>query len=293
MTEVLETFNIHTFEEIPSQEIKHRAIEALEQGKVVYFPKLHFQLNDDETGFLSPSLVDPKSKNISYDINKDQLGGACCTDREMLKLKAMMHRYALQTRAFMNQLFPHYTSSLIQARTSFRPVEIAGRTSSYRKDDTLLHVDAFPATPVKGKRILRFFTNVNPEGKPRVWKLGEPFNQVVQKFGKNIGKPFPGLTWMLKTLRITKDYRSLYDHYMMHMHDQMKADKDYQKNVSQKEIHFPTGSSWIVFTDQASHAALAGQHVLEQTYYLPVNGLHNSATAPLSVLENFFGKKLI
>ena len=69
-----------------------------------------------------------------------------------------------------------------------------------------------------------------------------------------------------KTLHITKDYRSLYDHYMMYMHDMMKADKEYQKTVSQHEIHFPPGSTWIVDTDQASHAALSGHMSSNRPY---------------------------
>ncbi len=293
MQEVLETFNIESFNSPITEENQKRAIQALEQGKVVYFPHLPFKINSEEACFLSPEIVDPKSKNISYDVQKDLLGGSTCRDMEAKNLKEMLRRYALQSRSFMDRLFPHYTPHLNQARTSFRPVEIAGRKSSYRKDDTLLHVDAFPATPVKGKRIMRFFTNINHKGQPRVWKLGEPFPQVVQKFGKTLKTPIPGLAWFLKTVCITKDYRTLYDHYMMHMHDTMKGDQHYQKNVSQHEILFPPGSSWIVFTDQASHAALSGQHVLEQTYYLPVEGLDNPETSPFRILERFYGKKLV
>lgn len=292
MREVLETFEIKSFESPISPVVQQEALSALEQGKVVYFPHLPFKLNPEELNFLSPHIVDPKSKNISYDIHKDKLGGSLCKGDEAQKLKEMLKRYAILSRNFMESLFPHYKEHLNQARTSFRPVEIAGRKSSYRKDDTLLHVDSFPSTPVKGKRIMRFFTNINPD-KPRVWRLGEPFPQVVQKFGDQLKKPLPGLAWFLNTVGITKDYRTLYDHYMTCMHDKMKGDKEYQRNVTQYEILFPPGSTWIVYTDQASHAAMAGQHVLEQTYYLPVKGLDNPETSPLRILERFYGKKLV
>lgn len=293
MQDVLEEFSIDTFDSPINPEIKQRAIHALEQGKVVYFPHLPFKIHADELTFLSDKIVAPNSKNISYDLKNDKLGGASCQDEQAKKLKEMIKRYAFQSRSFIDRLFPTYASHLNQARTSFRPVEIAGRKSSYRKDDTLLHIDSFPATPVKGKRILRFFTNVNPNGQPRVWRLGEPLQNVVQKFGENLKNPLPGMTWMLKMLGITKDYRSLYDHYMMHMHNVMKADKDYQKNVKQHEVKFPPGSTWIVFTDQTSHAAMSGQHVFEQSYYLPVEGLDNPETSPLRILERFYGKKLV
>lgn len=292
MHEVLEIMNIESFNAEISEENKQRAIEALEQGKVVYFPKLSFQLNQNEFDLISPHWVNKKSKNISYDLKKHHLGGSTCQGQEALLMMEMMRRYALKSRAFMDKLFPKYISHLNQARTSFRPVEIAGRVSSYRKDDTLLHVDSFPSTPVKGKRIMRFFTNVNPHGKPRIWKIGEPFHNVVQKFGGQLKKPLPGFAWLLKTLKITKDYRTLYDHYMTRLHDKMKEDNNYQKEVTQYEISFPPGSTWIVYTDQASHAALSGQHVFEQTYYLPVEGLDNPETSPLRILERFYGFKM-
>src|SRR2546429_2712052 len=36
---------------------------------------------------------------------------------------------------------------------------------------------------------------------------------------------------------------------------------------------FPVGSTWMAFTDQVSHAAMAGQHLLEQTFYLPLTSM--------------------
>ncbi|MBS4170994.1 Kdo hydroxylase family protein [Neochlamydia sp. AcF95] len=293
MQEVIKTFEVTSFENVITEEMKKEAIQTLEQGKVVYFPHLPFSLHEDEFQFLSPHVVAPNSKNISYDAIKDRLGGTICRGEKEQKLKNMMERYALQSRLFIEKLFPHYKEHLIQGRTSFRPAEIAGRSSSWRKDDTLLHVDAFPSSPVKGKRIMRFFSNINPAQQPRVWKLGEPFAEVVQKFGIKLRKPVPGLAWLLKAVGITKDYRTLYDHYMICLHDLMKRDKEYQENAKQQEILFPPGSSWIVYTDQASHAALAGQYVMEQTYYLPVESLQNPETSPLHVLERFFGQKLI
>lgn len=293
MRDAIETFEINSFDAFVSDETKKKAIEALEQGKVVFLPKLPFSLNEDENKFLVPEIVSPKSKNISYDIHTDKLAGTVCTGVDQQKLKEMMRRFALQSRAFMEKMFPVYAPHLDQARTSFRPVEIAGRVSSYRKDDTLLHVDSFPATPVKGKRIMRFFANINPNGQPRVWRLGEPFHNVVQAFGKDIKAPFPGMAQFLKLLKITKDYRSAYDHYMLHLHDTMKGDKSYQKNVKQCEFHFPANSTWIVYTDQASHAAMSGQHVLEQSFYLPVEGLDNPETSPLRVLERYYGRALV
>ena len=73
----------------------------------------------------------------------------------------------------------------------------------------------------------------------------------------------------------------------------MKADQQYQKNVSQKEIHFSPGDTWFVYSDQVSHAALSGQYVFEQTFLLPVQGLHDEKKSPLRILENFLNQDLI
>ena len=80
---------------------------------------------------------------------------------------------------------------------------------------------------------------------------------------------------------------------MLQIHDQMKGDEVNQRTVPQEEIRFPAGSSWMVYTDQVSHAAMSGQHVLEQTFHLPVNGLKYESTAPVKVLEKYLNKSLV
>src|SRR5262249_61053742 len=131
----------------------------------------------------------------------------------------------------------------IRARTSFRPVEIEGRLSSWRKDDSRLHVDSFPSSPTGGKRILRVFSNVNPEGRSRVWRVGEPFEQMARRFLPGIKRPLPGSSIFLRLLGITKSPRTEYDHIMLQLHDHMKADERYKKEVEQLRQEFPAGST--------------------------------------------------
>lgn len=290
----LEALPIELWDEPISEELKNKAITALEGGKVLYFPALPFQIKTTERPFISPDKVDPKAKNISYDIRYDRLGGTLHTGQDADILKGMLKRYATTSRKFLEKIIPYYTSTLIQGRTSYRPVEIEGRKNpSYRKDDTRLHVDAFPSSPTKGQRILRVFTNINPNGKMRVWRLGESFQKVAEKFAPTVSTPFPGSAYLMQLLKITKDYRTLYDHYMLHIHDNMKGDVHYQQKADQEEFRFPAGSTWIVYTDQVSHAALSGQHVLEQTFYLPIEGIKIQSTAPLKVLEKLLNKQLV
>jgi hypothetical protein len=289
----LETIAFASLEEVLPEEVQTQAVYALESGKVLYFPQLPFVLKDQENSFLSPAIADPRSKNISYDLHTDRLRGTTCQEEEFTLLKNMIHRYAIFSRELIGRIVPGYLPHIQQARTSFRPVEAKGRASSCRQDDTRLHIDAFPANPVKGRRILRVFTNMNPEGKARVWRLGEPFDQVASVFLPRFSQPLPGMPYLLRALKITKSLRSPYDHYMLKLHDAMKGDGNYQQIAKQQEVHFPPGSTWIVYTDQVSHAAMAGQHLLEQTFYLPSQALHHAEISPLKVLERLLQRPLV
>ena len=270
------------------------ATHELENGKVLLLPQLHFALLPHEERYLSEDFADPASKNISYHSAKDSLGGVRGNLQDKMIHKAFLQRFNLYATSLIEQLFPRYQPHLHIARTSFRPVEIEGRpVPSFRKDDTRLHVDAFPSSPNQGKRILRVFTNIHPHGKARHWRLGEPFEIVAQQFLPTVKKPWPGRGALLKALKLTKSYCTEYDYTMLQIHNNMKADTHYQKNASQKEALFMPGQTWIVQTDHVSHAAMAGQHVLEQTFYLPVEAMANPELSPLKTLERLVGKSLV
>jgi hypothetical protein len=288
----LNTFSHSTWQTNFSNLEQQTAIEALEQGKIVCFPQLAFELLAEEQLFLQPDYLSIKTKNISFNINSDELKGVESEEVKLTHLKSLLRRYAQYTHSLINALFPEYSAELIQARTSFRPAEIAGRKTSYRKDDTRLHVDSFTATPVQGKRILRVFTNVNPNNAARVWRVGEPFAEVAQQFLPKVRLAVPGVAGILKLLRITKTLRSQYDHIMLHIHDKMKADLSYQVAAKQEKVDFWPGTTWVVFTDQVSHAAMSGQFLLEQSFYLPVEAMHDQSLSPLRVLESMLKRKL-
>jgi hypothetical protein len=269
------------------------AINAIEQGKILLMPQLSFSLSPGEKELLSPNFTDPKAKQISFDLKTDLVRGTLCNQDQYDAYKFMLKRFSQYAHSLITNLLPPYSNQVTVGRTSFRAIEIAGRVTSYRKDDTRLHVDAFPSAPIQGKRILRVFTNINPNGVDRVWRIGEPFAEVIKQFLPLTRNPFPGSAALLKALKITKSYRTPYDHIMLQIHDSMKADMAYQETVSQHEIRFTPGSSWIVQTDHVSHAAMSGQHVLEQTFYLPITAMMNPELSPLRVLEKMTGKKLV
>lgn len=290
---MLETFMIRDWNEYFPDSIQEQAINSLEDGQILYFPKLSFSLLPEETYFLSPEYIDTQAKNIGYAPDQKKLWGVrYLTDPQRDQLKHLLDRFSASAFRLIQTLLPRYSTQVTMGRTSLRPVEVCNRKTSYRKDDKRLHVDAFPSAPNQGKRILRVFTNVNPNGENRVWRIGEPFEDVAKRFLPQIKKPVLGAAAVLRMLKITKSYRTLYDHYMLRLHNSMKADEQYQKNARQQEIHFPPGSTWIVQTDQVSHAAMQGQHLLEQTFYLPVKAMLDESRSPLRVLEKLLNKPL-
>jgi hypothetical protein len=274
------------------------AVSALESGSVLYIPDLGFPTETDEERFFRDADLQLKSKNVSYDPSTNQLRGLKSTgeaiDQDRNVLGRMMQRYSRFSRDLCASLLGEYAERLSLARTSFRPVEIEGRKSrSVGSDDTLLHVDAFPSRPMGGCRILRVFCNANPDGKPRVWNVGEPFPDLASRFAPRIRSPWPGERAVLRMLNVTKSYRTLYDHYMLCLHDDMKRDSEYQRTVPRVRVEFPPGVTWMCFADQVSHAVLSGQHMLEQTLSIEVSRMGMPERSPLKILESILQKPLL
>lgn len=266
--------------------------ETLETGRVLYFPHLRFALNPDETRFISEVWADGKAKNISFRGSDSPLQGASGTPEDIAALKALIERFANQAETLVHGLFPRYQGHLRRGFTSYRTARVEGRISSWRKDDTRLHVDSFPSNPTGGVRLLRVFSNINPSGQARVWRVGEPFKDHAERFFPKAPRPLPGAAWFMERLGITKARRSDYDHYMGQLHDLGKADMDYQRHSPQLTFEFPAGASWVVFSDQVLHAVMAGQFMLEQTFYLDPEHLVTPANGPLAILEGLAGRSL-
>ena len=275
----------------PAAEVQADLLTALETGAVGCFAQLSFPVSNAETGLFSASIAG-SMKNVSYDASNAQLGGTAAQGPERRTLSEMLARFSDQAAVLIDRLLPAYRGRVTRGRTSFRPVEIAGRQTSWRKDDTRLHVDAFPATPVHGRRILRVFTNVNPGGRPRTWRVGEPFDTIANRFAPALRVPPPGMAHALRWLHVTKSVRTPYDALMLQLHDRMKSDDAYQAACTQTTVDFPAGSTWLAFTDQVSHAAMAGQYQLEQTFLVPVDAMREPERSPLRILERIKKRRL-
>jgi hypothetical protein len=267
---------------------QEEAVDALEAGKVLVFSGLEFPLLPEEADLLTPEILGP-AKNVSLD-PCGRLKHAAVGEHDEALLQDFMGRFARAACALMDALFPAYAGRTERARTSFRPAEIEGRRASVLKDDTRLHVDAFPTTPMRGRRILRLFANVNAK-KPRLWNVGEPFEDMAVKLLPGI-KAHRTRDWLLATIGATKGMRSAYDDLMLGLHNRAKLDDAYRRGCPRQPVEFPPGAVWMCFTDQVMHAALKGQHALEQTFHVPVECLVHPERAPLRVLERMTGQAL-
>lgn len=266
-------------------------IAALEAGKVLYFPSLAFTPTAEELRLFDPAIRHPRSRNISFDAD-DALKGAAADEEARQVLAGMMRRFRTQAEELLATLAPRYRPRMKRGPVSFRPSLVETRAQSWRADDRRLHVDAFPSRPNRGERLLRVFTNVNPEGRPRVWRIGEPFEHMAGRF---LPRAKPYSAWrahVLHRLGVTKSLRSEYDHIMLQLHDGMKSDLHYQQNAPQLSVAFPAGATWVCFSDQTSHAAMSGQYLLEQTVQLPPSGQYDPDTSPLAILSRLMGKRL-
>ena len=265
---------------------------AVEAGKVLYFPRLGFAVQPEEQALLREDTLAPKSRNVSLGAD-GVLKGAAGSAQDQQALAAMVGRFRQQALQLVDDLLPEYKGQLRVAPTSFRPKQVETRAQSVRADDQRMHVDAFPSRPSYGERLLRVFTNLNPHGVPRVWRVGEDFETIARRY---LPQAKPYRLWQAKVLNAvhaTKSLRSEYDHLMLQLHDLMKFDEAYQKNGTQVTVPFPPGSVWVCFSDQATHAVMSGQFMMEQTLYLPPGREANPQASPLAILTRLRGRPLV
>ena len=114
--------------------------------------------------FLVAALVRRRAKNISLDGAtlkgaRGRAGGSRGAGGDGRALRARARRIS-SPRCFRAT---RRTSSA-RARAFGRSPR-SGAPVSWRKDDSRLHVDAFPSRPNRGERILRVFCNVNPDAR--------------------------------------------------------------------------------------------------------------------------------
>ena len=86
--------------------------------------------------------------------------------------------------------------------------------------------------------------------------------------------------------------RPPYDQFMLHFHDWLKENSDYQEKYEKIRIEFPPYSTWMVYTDTVPHAVMSGQFAMEQTFIVPVEAMVAPQKSPLKLLEAMCGTAL-
>jgi hypothetical protein len=136
------TLDIASWRPLVAPADTERHARELEAGGVLVLPRLAFEMVPDEARFLDVRWSDGKAKNIS--LEGDAIKGARGDASDLAALTRMIARFAADATALIGAMFPRYAPHLKRARTSYRPHGAAGRAVSWRKDDTRLHVAAFP-----------------------------------------------------------------------------------------------------------------------------------------------------
>jgi hypothetical protein len=284
----------------------HEYCRALEAGRILFFSGVPFELPADDCSFLISQKQTGSRfhKNISYRPKSDVLRGASADNPgDAERLHCIMRAYSRQITQFVNSFLAPYAGKLLLDFASFRPLEEQGRDLPLHKRNDLLHVDAFPTRPTRGGRILRVFNNLNPTV-PRIWRTGEPFHELAPRFAKDAGLTYYAAQSRSAMFRLRRGAarafagvglpladRSAYDLFMLHFHDWLKENEPYQKEEHTRS-EFPSGSTWMVYTDGVPHAALSGQYALEHTYIVPRGALVAPQLAPIDVLEKMSGTRL-
>lgn len=276
---------------------------ALETGDILYFPATPFTLTAEERAFLlAQKQVDAAyHKNISYRPAEDRLKGVDQKDpAQRERMQATMRAYSGRAIAFMAAFLPRYARDWKIDFASYRPIEERGRDVAQRSRNDLIHVDNFPSRPSHGDRLLRVFTNINPD-RPRIWITSESFEALAWQYAAKAGLPRAAGTldrlrsaaWkLLARARVPVVDRPPYDQFMLRFHHFLKQSDDFQRDCPKDRWEFPPDATWICFTDTTSHACLSGQYALEQTFVVRRRSLVAPEKAPIAILEQMTGFRL-
>jgi 3-deoxy-D-manno-oct-2-ulosonic acid (Kdo) hydroxylase len=286
------------------QEARARAYcEMLESGQILFFREMPFHLPAADCEFLlGQEWAELRlHKNVSYRPTEDMLRGVTGSPETVGRVHSIMRNYSAQVIEFLTKFLSPYASKWILDYSSFRPFEEERRTLPLHKRNDLLHVDAFPSRPTAGGRILRVFTNLNPD-QPRVWNTTADFASLAQQHADAAGlrqiaedDSFLGRTvqtWAEK-LGFSKSGRTPYDMFMLRFHDYLKENKEFQANSPKTRLEFPPLATWVVYTDCVAHAVMSGKYAIEQTVLIPPKALVALQHAPYRILEGIAGLPLV
>ena len=194
------------------------------------------------------------------------------------RVHEIMRAFSARSIAFMASLL-----KTVYARTGRSITQVSGQSRKKAarlrciRGMTCLHFDSFPTRPSHGDRLLRIFANIHPE-QPRVWLTTDHFEALRRPVRRQDRLDSHARAWLdvckhaavklAAGMGLPVIDRPPYDRFMLKIHHAMKEDAAFQQTCRKDRWEFPAGSTWIVFTDGASHACLSGQYALEQTFII-------------------------
>jgi hypothetical protein len=281
----------------------HGISDALERGEIVHFPECPLPLpGADDLAFLRDEL--PRQlhvKNVSYHPESDRLHGV----RDDAALRERAHRvlktHSRNVEEFLLATIPALAAGWTVGTSSFRPIQERGRNLDAHASNELVHVDAGAYGATHGDHILRFFVNVNPT-EDRVWATKGAFPYLYERYGATAGVAGahalePGALDHLRSTLLKGLVRlgvkeamlvdsSPYDRLMRRFHNYMKDTPEFRDGRDDyAEARFPPFSAWMVFTDAVSHASIAGQHALVNTFIVRLAACRQPHLAPFNILR--------
>ncbi len=280
-----------------------RLAERLERGEILTFVPCPFPLPAAaDLAFLRTQRVRGSvHKDISYNPARDLATGfRYRSESQAQQLRAVLRHFADHATAWLAEQLPAYATSWQPDRVSFRPEEEAIRKLRLTARNDLLHFDAFPSRPTRGRRILRLFVNLNPTD-PRVWVTSATFAQVFAHYGRAVGLPGSAADgWarrlghgLLSLFQPGAGERTPYDSFMLRLHHFLKTCDAFQESSPRRLWHFPPASAWLMFTDAVTHAELRGQYALERSYFIAPEALALPDESPLAMLEKACGSPVL
>jgi hypothetical protein len=266
------------------------ALERLERGEVVAHAAAPFALpaGDDLAFLLAQRVAGLGRKHISHDPHTGATAGFARTGGDQaVRLGRLLGDFSRSVTAWLAAALPRYAGGLEPDRATFRPEEEATRQVRMNARNDLLHVDAFPTRPARGRRILRVYANLHP-AEPRVWATADPLQVLLARYRGRMRRGPGG--WLLDLegacdlLRPADRRRTPADALMRRLHDYLKRNLRFQQKGRRRLYHFPPGSAWLAMTDACCHAELRGRFALEHSFFVAPGVLLRPELAPAALL---------
>jgi len=86
--------------------LQQEAVRVLEEGRVLLFPDLSFEIRPPEKLFLNPAIVSG-AKNVVFNAATGKLGGCQCVGAEAEQLATMLKRFAESAEARIETLISY------------------------------------------------------------------------------------------------------------------------------------------------------------------------------------------